>query len=392
MSLQYTVPSSKGLRKMNNLMRTHLYEFHKKNAKLTEFAGFEMPLWYEGIISEHLAVRESVGVFDVTHMGRYLISGKDSAKFLNKILTRDVTSMKIHQGKISMICNEAGGIIDDVFLFRLKEDEFLLICNAVNRKKDYEWMTRHAYTFSINIIDASDNTAMFSVQGPESFNVLRSIFNVNLSDLRPNYGRWVSLHDLKIFISRTGYTGEDGFELLLWDIPLSNPEKAYKMWETILESGKEYNIKPCGLGARDTLRIESGFCLYGNDINETITPLEAKLDFAVQFEKPEFIGKEALLKQKFEGVKHVRVGVRLLEYGVLRPGYKILFDGKPVGEITSGTFSPLLKCGIGMGYVPSEISRPKTSINILIRGKTIQAEITEMPFYKTAKYGKGRSR
>lgn len=377
---------------MNNLMRTHLYEFHKKNAKLTEFAGFEMPLWYEGIISEHLSVRESVGVFDVTHMGRYLITGKDSAEFLNKILTRDVTSIKISQGKISMMCNETGGIIDDVFLFRLKEDEFLLICNAVNRKKNYEWMRKHASIFSINIIDVSDNSVMLAVQGPKSFNVLCSIFNSNLSDLRPNYGREVNLDYLKIFISRTGYTGEDGFELLLWDIPISNPEKAYKIWETILESGKEYDIKPCGLGARDTLRIESGFCLYGNDINETITPLEARLDFAVQFEKSDFIGKEALLKQKFEGIKRVRVGIRLLEYGVLRPGYKILFDGKPVGEITSGTFSPLLKCGIGMGYVPPEISNPKTFINILIRGRTIQAEIAEMPFYKTAKYGKERSR
>jgi aminomethyltransferase len=373
-------------------MRTHLYEFHKRNAKLTEFAGFEMPLWYDGIISEHLAVRESVGIFDVTHMGRYLITGRDAAKFLDKILTQNVASMKIYQGKISMICNELGGIVDDVFLFRLEEDKYLLICNAANRKKDYEWMIKHACNFSVNIMDISDNTAMFAVQGPKSLNVLHSIFNSNLSDLRFNYFKWVNLDDLKVFVSRTGYTGEDGFELLLWDTPLSNPEKAYKVWEMILESGKEYNIKPCGLGARDTLRIEAGFCLYGNDINETITPLEAKLDFAIKFEKPDFIGREALLKQKTEGVKRVRVGVRSLEYGVLRSGYKILFNGKPVGEVTSGTFSPLLKCGIGMGYVPPEISSPKTSIDILIRGKAVRAEIAEMPFYKTTKYKKNGRR
>jgi len=373
-----------------NLMKTHLYDFHKKYARMTEFAGFEMPLWYEGIIQEHLAVRESVGIFDVTHMGRYLISGGDSEEFLNNILTKDVASMNIHQGQVSMICNEKGGIVDDVFIFRLGESDFLLICNAANREKDYRWMMNFTQGFSVEINDVSEKTAMFAIQGPKSLNVLQVVFEPNLSDLNYGCGRWIKKYGTRIFISRTGYTGEDGFETILWDTPLSSAEKAYEVWEKILKAGREFGIKPCGLGARDTLRVEAGFCLYGNDINETITPLEARLGFTVNFEKQYFIGKEALLKQKAEGVRRIRVGVRLLESGIIRPGHKILFSEEVVGEITSGTFSPILKCGIGMGYVPPEISKPGTPVKVLIRGKEVQAEIAKMPFYDTTKYGRKR--
>lgn len=373
-------------------MKTHLYDFHKKNARMTEFAGFEMPLWYEGIIQEHLAVRNSVGIFDVTHMGRYLISGRDSEAFLNNILTKNIASLNIYQGHVSMICNENGGIVDDVFIFRLEESKFLLICNAVNRRKDYEWIMNFTKGFSVEIKDVSDNTAMFAIQGPKSQIVLQAAFGLNLGDLDYNYGKWIEEHESRIFVSRTGYTGEDGFEIILWDTPLNcaGKAKAYKVWEAILEAGREFGIKPCGLGARDTLRIEAGFCLYGNDIDETITPLEAKLDFAVDLEKQYFIGKKTLLEQRAKGVKRVRVGIRLLESGIIRPGYKILFNGETVGRVTSGTFSPILKCGIGMGYVPPEISKPGTKVKVLIREKETQAEIAKMPFYDTTKYGRRR--
>lgn len=375
--------------KMSKL-RTHLYEFHKKHARLTDFAGFEMPLWYEGIVPEHMSVRNSVGVFDVTHMGRYLITGSDSTNFLNFILTRNVSLMDVGQGRYSLMCNEVGGIIDDVFVFRLEEEKFLIVCNASNREKDYSWMKTHVRNFSVKILNISNTTAMFAVQGPKSLNTLQLIMNSSLSNLSYNSGRSMEIDDLNPFVSRTGYTGEDGFELLLWDCPLDKPEKAYKLWNMILEAGKNYGIKPCGLGARDTLRIEAGFCLYGNDINETITPLEAKLEFAVHFEKSSFIGKEALLKQKSEGIKRIRVGFRLLERGVPRPKYKILLNNRVVGEVTSGTFSPLLRCGIGMGYVPPENANPKSLVNILIRGKKVRAEIVDMPFYDTMKYGRKR--
>jgi aminomethyltransferase len=372
------------------LMRTHLYEYHKKHAYLTDFAGFEMPLWYEGIVQEHLAVRENAGIFDVTHMGRYIISGEDSEKFLNNISTRDVKLISNGQGKYSIFCNENGGIIDDVMIFRLKEKVFLVVCNAVNRLKDYNWMKTNAHGLSLEIKDSSNDIAMFAVQGPKSINILQKITDLNLNRLRYEWGDWTEINGIKVFISRTGYTGEDGFELFLWNTPLERAEKAQKLWSTIIKVGEEYGIKPCGLGARDTLRIEAGFCLYGNDINESTTPLEAKLDFAVNLEKDKFIGKKALLKQIAEGIKRVRVGIRLLEHGIPRSGCKILSNGKIIGEVTSGTFSPLLKYGIGMGYVLTEYAKPKETVNIQIRSKLFKAEITDMPFYDTAKYGRKR--
>lgn len=372
------------------LKKTHLYEFHKKHAKMTEFAGFEMPLWYEGIIQEHLTVRESVGVFDVTHMGRFIISGREAIDFLNSVLTRDVASMNIFQGKLSLICNERGGIVDDVFVFRLKESKFLLIGNAINHEKDYELLSKLSSGFSVNVEDISERTAMFAVQGPKSPEIARRVLGLNLYDLRYGYGRWIEKEGHLFFVSRTGYTGEDGFEIIIWDSPLCSPEKAQRMWEAILDAGRDLGLKPCGLGARDTLRIEAGFCLYGNDINDTITPLEARLDFAVSFEKPYFMGKEALLRQRAEGVKRVRVGFRLLESGIPRPGCKILSNGTLIGEVTSGTFSPLLKCGIGMGYVPPEFSSVGRSIEVQIRDRAVKAGIEDMPFYDTTRYGRKR--
>lgn len=369
-----------------------MYEYHKKYAFLTEFANFEMPLWYEGIVPEHLAVRESAGIFDVTHMGRYIVSGEGSRVFLNNISTRNVESIKIGQGKYSVICNEAGGIIDDIMIFRLEENVFLIVCNAINRVKDYNWMKMHAHGFSLKIEDLSNNIAMFAVQGPKAIEILQQIVDLDLSGLRYGYGAWTKIKDIDVFISRTGYTGEDGFELFLWNTPLEEYEKAYNLWSAILNVGKDYGIKPCGLGARDTLRIEAGFCLYDNDINETVTPLEARLDFAVNLQKDKFIGKEALLRQIAEGIKRVRVGIRLLERGIPRTGCKILFDKEIVGEITSGTFSPLLKCGIGMGYVLMEYAKPKTTVNIQIRDKCVEAEIVDMPFYDTTRYGRKRQK
>jgi len=372
------------------LMRTHLYEFHRKRGHLVDFAGFEMPLWYEGIIPEHLAVRNAVGIFDVTHMGRCVVDGREAAIFLSYILTRDATSMSVNQGRYSVMCNEKGGTLDDLVLFRLEEERFLLIYNASNRKKDYAWISDHAQSFDVRIKDVSDEIVMFAIQGPKALNTLQSVANANLSGLPFYWGRWTTLGDFRVFVTRTGYTGEDGFEIFLWDIPLTESERAEMLWQTILEAGQEYGIKPCGLGARDTLRLEAGMCLYGSDINEETTPLEAGLDFVVQFEKEDFIGREVLLKQKAEGVKRVRVGIRALDRGIPRPGNKIISNQKEIGHLTSGTFSPLLKYGIGMGYVPTENAQAGTRIDILARKTSIPAEIAEMPFYDTTKYGRKR--
>ena len=252
---------------MSSGKRTHLYDFHKQNAKMTLFAGFEMPLWYEGIIPEHLTVRNSVGIFDITHMGRTIIRGPEAEKFLNYISTNDISKLEPLSAQYSTLCNEKGGIKDDFVISRLEKDDFLMVYNACNRAKDYEWLTMHARKFDVKVEDVSDNIAMFAVQGPKAQETLQKISTIDLSQIGRFECGWTELAGVEVFLSRTGYTGEDGFEIFVWDSPISNPEKAVKVWNSILEAGKEFNIEPCGLGARDTLRLEAGMCLYGNDID-----------------------------------------------------------------------------------------------------------------------------
>lgn len=371
-------------------LKTHLYNFHKNNGHLVDFAGFEMPIWYDGIISEHLTVRNDVGIFDVTHMGRSIVEGKGAADLLNYVLTRDVASSSIGQGRYSVMCNEDGGIIDDLVAFRLEDEKYFLVYNASNRKKDFEFIKKNAQSFDATVKDVSDEIVMVAVQGPKSINVLQNISDSDLSNIRYYWGSWINIENQSVFITRTGYTGEDGFEIFLWDTPLTEVEKAEQFWQVILRAGREYGIKPIGLGARDTLRLEAGMCLYGNDINEDTTPLESRLSWVVQFEKADFVGKKALLRQKSEGIKRKLTGFRLLEKGVPRPGNKILFDRENIGQLTSGTFSPLLRYGIGLGHIFSKYAELGTQVNILIRDKKIKAEVTDIPFYDTSKYGRKR--
>jgi aminomethyltransferase len=370
------------------LKQTVLYPIHLKlGATMGEFAGFEHALWYEGTIPEHLAVRNAVGLFDITHMGRCTVRGVDAAALLDYLLTRDISPMKINQGHYSVMCNNHGGIIDDLVVFRLDEDTFFLVYNASNREKDFKWIYSHSKDFNAQTRDVSDEVAMFAVQGPKALPTLQLLSGVDISGIRRYWGRWVNLNDLEVLLTRSGYTGEDGFEVYLWNTPLEKPEKAEKLWQTILKAGEEYGIKPCGLGARDTLRLEAGMCLYGNDINEDTTPLEAKLTFTVDFEKDKFIGKDALLKHKDESLKRIRVGLRMLKRGIPRRGYEIFLDGERIGRVTSGTFSPLLQRGIGMGYVPPEHAAIETQADIKIRKSFLSGEIVKMPFYDTTRYG-----
>ena len=349
---------------------------------MTLFAGFEMPLWYKGIIPEHLAVRNSVGIFDITHMGRAIITGPEAEKFLNYVSTNDVSKLTPLSAQYSTLCNEKGGIKDDFVISKLEKDKFLMVYNASNRAKDYEWLTLHAKKFDVKVEDASDNIAMFAVQGPKAEETLQKISTEDLSQIGRFKCGWTKLADMQVFLSRTGYTGEDGFEIFVWNSPISNPEKAVKVWNSILEAGREFGIQPCGLGARDTLRLEAGMCLYGNDIDEDITPLEARISFVVKFDKDEFIGKEALLKQKEEGLKRRRIGIKMLERGIPRKGYGIYKNGEKIGEITSGTFSPFLENGIGMGYVKIEYDNEGEKVTVDIRGKQLKAEIIKLPFYQ----------
>jgi aminomethyltransferase len=373
---------------LENFRRTQLYDLHKDSAKLVPFAGFEMPIWYKGIIPEHLAVRNSVGVFDISHMGRVLVTGSDAESLLNHVFTNDVSAVPVMGAQYTVMCTENGGIIDDLVSYRLEKDRFLVVFNAGNRKKDYNWLVKNVGDFDVKIEDVSDDVAMMAVQGPDAEKTLQKICKDDLTSI----GRFKCgnsrLTDVPVLLSRTGYTGEDGFEVFVWNVSLQNPENAAKVWNAVVNSGSSYGIEPCGLGARDTLRLEAGFCLYGNDIDENTTPLEANLGFVVKLQKEGFVGKETLQQQKADGVKRKRIGVKLLERGIPRSGSEI-FDEKDakIGALTSGTFSPLLKIGVGMGYVDALDAKEGINVIVKTREKRMKARIASFPLYDPEKYG-----
>jgi aminomethyltransferase len=351
------------------------------------FSGFDMPTWYEGIIPEHLAVRNAVGVFDVTHMGRVVITGSEAEEFLNYVTTNDAAALAPLDAQYSLMCNEHGGIKDDFVLSRQESNRFFMVYNAANRAKNYQWLRKQAPRFDVKIDDVSDTIAMFAVQGPRAQDTLQKVVADDLAEVKRFKCAWTTLASFKAFISRTGYTGEDGFEVFIWDTPVTAPEKAVKAWTAILEAGHEFNIKPCGLGARDTLRLEAGLCLYGNDIDEDTNPLEARLSFVVKLKKAEFIGKAALLEHKTAGITKKRVGLKMLDAGIPRPNHQVIKDGMEIGQVTSGTFSPLLKQGIAMAYVHADHAEVGSKLTIQIRDRRAQAELVKFPFYDPDRYG-----
>lgn len=346
------------------------------------FAEFEMPLWYKGIIPEHMAVRKTVGIFDITHMGRTSVTGPDAESFLNYVTTNDVAALTPLSAQYSTMCNAQGGIKDDFVLSRLETEKFLMVYNAANRRKNYNWLISQSKNFKVKIEDISDNVAMFAVQGPKAEETLQKLSGEDLSKIARFKCGWTKLAGTDVFASRTGYTGEDGFEIFVWNTPISKPEKAMNVWNNILNAGQKEGIEPCGLGARDTLRLEAGMCLYGNDIDENITPLEAGLGFVVKLQKSNFIGKQALQKQKNEGVKKKRVGIRMTEKSIPRPHLEVWKDGKKIGSVTSGTMSPLLKCGIAMAYVQTEHATEGDTVTVKIRDKQVKGEVIKFPFYQ----------
>jgi len=361
---------------------------HQITARLTVFSGFEMPIWYKGVTPEHLAVRNGVGIFDISHMGRVLITGVDSERFLNHVVTNNVSLLLPYKAQYSVMCNKDGGIIDDFIVYRLTEERFLVVFNAGNREKDYNWLTEHVDGFSVKLEDISNRVAMFAVQGPNAEEALQMISVEDLSRIKRFGCNDSILADVKVFVARTGYTGEDGFEIFVWNASLAEPRNAMKVWKAVLETGESFRIEPCGLAARDTLRLEAGMCLYGNDIDESTTPLEARLNFVVKFHKEDFIGRDALLKQKDEEILRKRVGIRMTQQGIPRRGFRI-FDEKnhEIGKITSGTFSPLLRYGIGMGYIQTDQDQKGRLVNVRIRNRLVNAEIVSFPFYDSKRYG-----
>ncbi|MBS4028127.1 MAG: glycine cleavage system aminomethyltransferase GcvT [Ignavibacteriales bacterium] len=356
---------------------TSFHKIHKQlGAKLVEFAGFEMPVSYAGIIQEHNAVRNSVGVFDVSHMGEIEVRGRDAFAFVNYATTNDVS--KLEKGKVqySAMCYDDAGIVDDLLVYHCG-DYIQLVVNASNKDKDFEWLKSNTKDFSVELIDRSDVISLLAIQGKNSLATLQKISSVDLSQLKYYAFTWGKIADVEALISRTGYTGELGFEIYF----SGNENDAENLWDAIFEAGKEFNIQPCGLGARDSLRLEMGFCLYGNDIDKTTNPLEASLGWITKLNKGDFVGKNILYQQHEQGLKRKLVGFVLEnERAIPRQHYTIQSNGKQVGEVTSGTISPTLGKGIGMGYVATEFSIVGNSIDVMIRNKPEKATIVKLPF------------
>jgi aminomethyltransferase len=355
--------------------RTPFYNRHiSLGAKIVDFAGFEMPVHYSGIIEEHLAVRRSAGVFDVSHMGEIYVRGKGALSFLQKVTINDVARLKPGRVQYSAMCYEDGGIIDDLLIYRM-ENQYLLVVNASNVRKDFDSLQAQKFG-DVELENISDATAQLAVQGPKSIATLQKLTKVNLSNIE--YYAFVQgeLAGVPMVISRTGYTGELGFEIYF----NADIDTAEKVWDAVFYAGKEFGIQPVGLGARDTLRTEMGFCLYGNDIDNTTNPLEAGLGWITKLSKKEFNGRNSLLKVREEGLKRKLIGFTLPDRTLARHGYEITNNGSIVGRVTSGTFSPSLNKGIGMGYVVAGLAAAGNIVSVRVRGNEIPATIVVMPF------------
>ncbi len=362
---------------VTSLKKTVLYNKHiQLGAKMVPFAGFEMPVSYSGLNDEHLTVRNAVGLFDISHMGIFQIKGAQALDLIQLVTTNDASKLTDKKVQYTCMLNTNAGIIDDLLVYRYYENEYYLVVNASNIEKDWNWIKQHN-TFDVEIKNLSDEWSIIAVQGPKSLSTLQKLTDINLS-LIPYYnfevGKMANIEN--VIISNTGYTGAGGFEVYVENI------HAEKIWDAIIEAGQEFGIKPCGLGARDTLRLEMGFCLYGNDINDNTTPLEAGLGWITKFTK-NFISKDILLQQKEKGITKKLVGFEMIERGIPRQHYKIAdVNGHIIGEVTSGTQSPSLNKAIGMGYVQKDFSIPDTEIYIIIREKPVKARVTTIPFLK----------
>jgi len=362
--------------------RTHVYEYHRKHGNIVEYAGFDLSVWFEGIIPECHSVRNNCGIFDVSHMGRVLAEGKGAESFLNQLTTNDVSKLAVGRGQYSLLCNTRGGIMDDLTIFRIGSIRYLVVHNAGNRDKNWNWLLKNKRQNDLTLSDVSDNVAMFAVQGPRAGTVLWNVSGVKLEEVEKYGTREVKVAGNPCLLTRSGYTGEDGFEIYIWNTSVKEPSNAVKIWEKLLSGGRELGICPVGLGARDVLRLEAGMCLYGNDIDENTSPVEAKLNWVVRLEKPDFVGKNAIMDLKEKGPSRVRVGFRMKEKGIPRQSQDIFVDAEPVGKVSSGTFSPTLSVGIGMGYVPPSLAAVGETFSVGIRDRRVRAEIVKLPFYQ----------
>jgi len=374
------------------LKRTSLYAAHQKlGAKLIDFGGWEMPVQYTSITDEHLAVRNAAGIFDISHMGEVTVNGPGAEVFLNSVLTNDIRKLPTGGGQYTLMCNERGGVVDDLYAYRLSVGVYFLIINASRIEADVAWLKAQAAKFTggeVSLTDASHHYAAVAVQGPRVQEFIdeiipgasSSVFPVaSVTGLKKNQIAGFKFEDYSVFVSRTGYTGEDGFEICGPDISIQH------IWDKVLKIGKPFGVKPAGLGARDTLRTEVCYPLYGHELDEDTTPIEAGVGFFVALDKDEFNGRSVLAEQKANGTKKKLVAFKMTDKSAPpRPHYPIWVNGASVGEVVSGTQSPSLNLGIGMGYVPPESAAPDTKIEIEIRGKRYAAVVVKKPIYKKA--------
>ena len=361
------------------LRATPLNAVHRAlGARLVDFGGWEMPVQYSGIIDEHQAVRRGVGLFDVSHMGEIEIRGPEAGALADFISTNHASRLKPGQAHYSGLLYPHGGFVDDILVHKISDEHYFLCVNAANQEKDFEHIRAHN-RFGAQLDFASDRYAQLAIQGPKSGATLQKLTAADLSSIRYYWFRDAEVSGAPARIAHTGYTGEDGFEIYI------TPTHAERIWNELMAAGAEFGIKPCGLGARNTLRLESGMALYGHEIDASITPLEAGLEWIVKFDKGEFLGREALLREKESGVKRRLAGFEMRGRGIARDGYEVLVDGQPAGWVTSGSPSPTLSKNIGLCYLPSGQAHPGRSIHILIRNQPVEAVTVETPFYKRAK-------
>lgn len=364
---------------LENLKKTPLFEVHKNSGgKIIDFGGWALPVQYEGIIEEHNAVRNAAGLFDVSHMGEIRVTGPEALEFVDYLLTNDLK--KIKDGRIiySPMCYPDGGTVDDLLTYRISEDEMFLVVNAANADKDYEWVLKNSEEFDVEVNDESPQFAQLALQGPKCNEILAKVVSFDPNEIKFfRFKRDVQVAGHTALVSRTGYTGEDGFEIY------TDSDAGPEVWKALMEAGEEYGLKPAGLGARDTLRFEATLPLYGQELSPDINPLEAKLGFAVKLDAGDFIGRDALVKAKEEGLEKRLVGFEMEERGVPRTGYPIYdSEGSEVGHVSSGSYAPTLEKNVGLGFVPPDMIKWGTRLQIGIRNRKLNAVVTKIPFYK----------
>ncbi len=364
---------------VNELKKTPLFDVHRAlNAKMVDFGGWNMPVQYSGIIQEHNAVRTGVGLFDVSHMGEIEVYGPEAEKLINYVATNNASKLKPGQAQYSALLYEHGGFVDDILVHKISDSDFFLCVNASNQEKDFEHIQAHN-RFNAEVVYASDRYAQLAVQGPKALETVQKLTGVNLSAIKYYWFTDGQIADAPARIARTGYTGEDGFELYV------APESAERVWNAVLEAGKEFDIKPCGLGARNTLRLEAKMALYGHEITASINPFEADLGWIVKMDKGDFLGRAALEKIQQQGLTRKLVGFEMKDRGIGRDGYEVWLHGKPAGWVTSGGPSPALNKNIGLCYLPVEKATPGEEIEVMIRNAPVKAVTVPTPFYKRAK-------